>query len=472
MEQLTGLDASFLNMETPAQQGHVGGVVILDPTTATGTWGLPALTELIASRIHLLPPFRRRLLPVPLGVDHPYWIEDPDFDLSYHLRHIAVPAPGGREQLAELVARIHERPLDRARPLWEIYLIEGLEGGHVATYTKLHHAAVDGISGAEILTILLDPSPDGREVPPPEPWRPDRVPGGVELLARSAVSAAVRPAKAVRLGYELVRSLPGLKPVEQVVSRVRNSRAADAVVTQPTLVAPRSILSQPITPHRRWAFGDVALEDVKAIKNAAAVTVNDVVITITAGAVRRWLIAHDALPDRSLQAMIPVSTRTGEDDGAIGNRVSALVAPIGTHLDDPLERLHFVNQTMHVAKDQHAAVPATLLQDFAQFTPPAIAARAARVVFRNGRVGRVTPFNLVISNVPGPHFPLYLAGARLLGHYPVSAITDGIGLNVTLHSYLGRLCFGLVADRDLVPDLWDVFGWIADEVEALKKATT
>ena len=470
VEQLTGLDASFLNLETPTQQGHVGGVVILDPSTAPDGWGLAELTTLIEARIHLLPPFRRRLLPVPLGVDQPYWIEDPDFDLSYHLRHIAVPAPGGKEQLAELVARIHERPLDRARPLWEIYLIEGLEDGHVATYTKLHHAAVDGISGTEILTILLDPSAEGRDVPAAQEWRPDRIPGGVELLARSVASAAVRPVKAVRFGYELVRSIPGLKPIEQVVARVGRRRSSDAVVTHPKLVAPRSVLSQPITPHRRWAYGDVELADVKAIKNAAGVTVNDVVIAATAGAVRRWLIVHDALPDRSLQAMIPVSTRAGDNEGVIGNRVSALVAPIGTHIADPIERLHHVNRTMQVAKDQHAAIPATLLQDFAQFTPPAIAARAARVVFRNGRAGRVTPFNLVISNVPGPHFPLYLAGARLLGHYPVSAITDGIGLNVTLHSYLGRLCFGLVADRELVPDLWDLFTWIGDEVDELREA--
>lgn len=468
MRQLNGLDTSFLNMETGSQLGHVAGVVVLDPSDAPDGWGFDTIRALIESRIHLLPTFRRRLVTVPFEIDQPYWIEDPRFDLDFHLRHIAVPPPGGDLQLAELVASIHERPLDRARPLWEMYFIEGLEGGKVATLTKLHHAAVDGVSGAEILTILLDPSPDGRAVEPPKrQWVPDKVPSPLSLLARSGVTAAIQPAKAVRLGIDLVKAVPALKPLTTIPALFGLRRNDDEVLSRPTLVAPHSILNEPITPHRRWAFGSVSLEEVKAVKNAWNVTVNDVVIAISAGAVRRWMLDHDALPARSLQAMVPISIRTPEEDGVIGNKVSAMIAPIGTHIEDPGERIQFVNETMNIAKEQHSATPATLLQDFAEFAPPAIAARAARWVFRNGRAGKVTPFNLVISNVPGPQFPLYLAGARLVGHYPVSAIIDGAGLNITLHSYEGRLCFGLVADREIAPDLWNMITYLGDELAAL-----
>ena len=468
MRQLSGMDASFLNLETPVQQGHVAGVVVVDPTTAPNGFGFAAVRELIASRLHLLPPFRRRLVEVPFGVDHPYWIEDPDFDLDFHLRHIAVPAPGGKRQLADLVARLHERPLDRSRPLWEIYVIEGLEDGYVATFTKLHHAAVDGVSGAEILTILLDATPEGRELADDDSWRPDRVPGQMELLARGWVGMMLQPAKAARAGVQLARSVPALRRVVDLPSLLGLRKGHD-VLSQPRLVAPRSALNGPITPHRRWAFAPVALDTVKEIKNAHGVTVNDVVIAASGGAVRRWLEEHHEVPERSLQALIPISIRTDDTREAIGNNVSAMIAPIGTHLADPLERLHFVHDTMAVAKRQHRATPATLLQDFAQFAPPAVAARAARLVFRSHIAERVAPFNLVISNVPGPHFPLYLAGARLVGHYPVSAIVAGVGLNITLHSYLGRLCFGVVADRELVSDLWHLMDLIEDEVAELAK---
>ncbi|MDH3306492.1 MAG: wax ester/triacylglycerol synthase family O-acyltransferase [Acidimicrobiia bacterium] len=475
MQQLTGVDAGFLNMETPVQQGHVGGVVIVDPSTAPEGWGFDTIRETLEERLPLLLPFRRRLVTVPFDVDNPYWIEDPDFDLDFHLRHIAVPPPGDMEALATLVARIHERPLDRAKPLWELYVIEGLADGRVATYTKIHHAAIDGVSGTEILTILLDDSPDGRQVPAdiePVKRRAGRIPGQIELLARSTVSTMVSPAKAIRVGYELARSIPGLKPLSSLPALIGLGHDREAVMSRPTLVAPRTILNRPITPHRRWAFGVIELAEIKAIKNAAGVTVNDVIVSVSAGAVRRWILDHDELPDRSLQAMIPISIRSPGEEGVIGNRVSAMIAPIGTHVADPVERLQFVHETMEVAKETHRATPATLLQDFAQFAPPAVAARAARLVFRNGRAGRVTPFNLVISNIPGPNYPLYFAGAELEGHFPVSAIIDGAALNITLHSYLGKLCFGLVGDRDLVPDIWDMMQYIEDEVHTLTELLT
>ena len=462
MQQLTGLDASFLNLETSTQHGHVAGVVILDPSTAPDGFDFETLRELIASRIHLLPPFRRKLVEVPFGLDHPYWIEDPEFDLDFHVRHIAVPPPGDRRQLADQVARIHARPLDRARPLWELYLIEGLADGRVATFTKLHHAAIDGVSGAEILTILLDADPEGRDVETDDRWRPDRMPGQVELLARTGFQYAIRPVKALKLARNVARSVP-------VLAAFIPRRRSD-VLSRPTPIAPHTRLNDPITAHRRFAFTDVELGRVKAIKNAAGVTVNDVVIALCAGAMRRWLEEHHEVPDRSLQAMVPISIRSDETADTMGNEVSVMIASIGTHLDDPLERLAHAHESMNVAKHAHNATPATLLQDFAQFAPPAVAARAARLVFRNGRAGRMTPFNMVISNIPGPNFPLYLAGARLEGHYPVSAIVEGMAVNITLHSYLGNLCFGIVADREIVPDTWELMEFLTDEVDVLEEA--
>ena len=323
--------------------------------------------------------------------------------------------------------------------------------------------------GAEILTILLDPDPAGRPIEPAgASWEGQAVPSPMSLLLRSAVRTALSPAHALRVGYELARSIPGLKPLQSLPALVGLGRDRDEFLSRPTLIAPRSLLNQPITAHRRWVFGEVPLETIKTIKTAADTTVNNVVISVSAGAVRKWMLEHGDLPERSLQALIPISIRTEEEQGDIGNKVSGMIAPIGTHLADPIERLTFVHHTMEIARETHQATPATLLQDFAQFAPPAIAARAARLAYRNGRGGRWTPFNLVISNVPGPHFPLYLAGAQLEGHYPVSAITDGAALNITLHSYLGQLCFGLIADRDLVPDLATILDSIQDEVAATR----
>lgn len=466
MEQLTGFDQSFLNLETPAVRGHVAGLVILDPKTAPEPFGLGSIRKVIEDRIHLLPPFRRRLVEVPLGLDHSYWIEDPHFDLDYHLRHFAVPSPGDDAQLATLVASLHERPLDRTRPLWELYLIEGLEGGRVAIYTKLHHAAVDGLSGAEILTILVDAAPAGREVPTAmQPWHPDPLPSDWSLVARSGVGMLSKPKKALKLGYALLKLVPGIS------SKVLNGPPANGESTETRLRAPNTVLNRPLSPHRRFAYGKISLGRVKAIKNTHRVSVNDVVVAMASGALRRWLSEHGGVPPAPLQALIPLSTRTPETSKEIGNQVTTAIIAIGTHLAEPEERLRFAHQAMNVVKAQHRAVPATLLQDFAQFTPPAVAAQATRLVSRRGIADRVTAINVVISNVPGPPFPLFLAGARLEAHYPVSTIAAGVGLNITLVRYLDDLCFGLVADRDAVPDLWSMFGYLEKEVDALERLT-
>jgi diacylglycerol O-acyltransferase len=474
MQQLTGLDAAFLAMETPAMYGHVGSICILDPSSAATPITLASLTELIESRLHLIPPFRRRLVEVPLGLDMPYWIEDPDFDIEYHVRELALPAPGDDQQLAEQAARLHARHLDRRRPLWELYLIHGLAGGRIAIYTKVHHAAIDGVSGNDLLAAVLDTTPEGR----PAEDVPERVtesaPSAISMLARSAWSLAGNPIRGARLTYSLARSLPTLaaspaRPRLPVIDRLLG-RDAKVVLASPGLRAPATPFNKPIGPHRRWAFRTVPFEDVRAVKNASGTTVNDVVMALCAGVLRRWLDDHDALPDVPLVAAVPVSVRTEEQKGTGGNRVSTMMAALPTNLSDPAERLQAAHEAMRAAKEQHGAMPADLLADVTQFAMPALAGQAARLSARLRLVERINPFNLIISNVPGPNIPLYYAGARLLQYYPLSAIAEGQGLNITVMSYDGGLHFGLIADRDLVPDLEVMAGYLVEELKVLVHA--
>jgi WS/DGAT/MGAT family acyltransferase len=476
VQQLTGLDAAFLAMETSSVYGHVGSVCVIDPSTSPEPLTLERLQRLISERLHLVPPFRRRLAEVPFGFDQPYWIEDPDFDIEFHVRELALPAPGDDKQLAEQAARLHARQLDRRRPLWELYLISGLSGGRMAVYTKVHHAAIDGVSGNDILAAVLDLTPEGREMEDAPEWQCDQVPGPVSLLARSALTLAAQPVRAAKLTANLARSLPGLavspaRPKLPVVDRFLPARrGASAVLSQTGLRAPRTPFNRPVGPHRRWAFCDVPLADVKTVKNAGGGTVNDVVMALCAGALRRWLGDHDALPDGPLVAAVPVSVRSEEEKGKGGNRVSTMTAPLPTHLQDPAERLRACHEAMRAAKEQHGALPADLLSDVTQFAMPALAGQAARVAARLRLVEWLSPFNLIISNVPGPNIPLYYAGCRLLKYYPLSAIADGQGLNITVMSYEDGMHFGLIADRDLVPDLDRLAGYLVDELDDLKKA--
>ena len=474
MQQLSGLDAAFLAMETSAVFGHVGSVCVLDPSTSAEPLTLERLTGLIERRLHLIPPFRRRLVAVPLGLDQPYWIEDPDFDIEYHVRELALAEPGSDAQLADQAARLHARALDRRRPLWELYLIHGLSGGRKAVYTKVHHAAIDGVSGNDILAAVLDLSAEGREEGDVPPWTCDPQPSALSMLARSAVSLGGHPLRAARLSYELMLSLPGLAR-SPMLSKLPGldflaDPSAPAVVGVTGLRAPATPFNKSVSPHRRWAFVSLPFGDVKRIKDAEGVTVNDVVMSLSAGALRRWLVDHEALPEAPLVAAVPVSVRTESQQGTGGNRVSSMMAPIPTNLTDPLERLQACHESMRAAKEQHGALPADMLADVAQFAMPALAGQAARLAARLRLVERVNAFNLIISNVPGPNIPLYYAGARLEAYYPLSAIADGQGLNITVMSYGGQLHFGLIADRDLVPDVDRMAGYLADELTGLAAA--
>jgi diacylglycerol O-acyltransferase len=472
MQQLTGMDASFLALETANTTGHVGGLSVLDPSTASEPLTLARLTEVMAERLPLVPVLRRKLLNVPLGLDQPYWIDDGDFDIEYHVREIALPRPGSDAQLTEQVSRLHARPLDRSRPLWEIYLITGLARDRAAVYSKIHHAAVDGVSGTELLTVLFDLTPAGREPPAAEPFHPEGPPSLPVLAARAAMRLAWRPVQTVRITNELVRLLPTLAPpVGTLVGEILGLNRGDGAViaTRPGR-APATPFNRAITPHRRFAFRSVDLDTVKAVKKTFGVSVNDVVMAICAGALRRWLIDHDALPGQPLVAMIPVSVRDPASQGALGNRVSAMLAPLPTNVTDPGLRLQIVHSATQAAKAQQAEIPQGLVDQISDFAVPALTARAARVVFATGLLHRLPPFNVTISNVPGPNVPVYMCGARLVAHYPVSVVTDGQGLNITLVGYLGQLHFGLVACRELVPDIDALAGYLVDELALLAEA--
>jgi WS/DGAT/MGAT family acyltransferase len=480
MRQLTSLDAQFLALESARQTGHVGGLAILDPSTRPGgTIDGSDITALLEERLPALPPFRWKLAEVPLGLDHPYWIEDEDFDLNFHVREIALPAPGSDEQLGEQVARIMARPLDRSRPLWELYVVHSLDGGHVAVLTKIHHAVIDGLSGAEIMGLLLDLTPEGRE--PPEPVETPDVeekPGQLGMLARGLLGVPRYPVRLLRALPGTIPNIdevpaifggiPGAGTVGRIAGRVQSVVTDGAARGRNTLQAPKTKFNGRISAHRRFAFGQLPLDRVRAVKKARGVTVNDVVVSLCGGAVRRWLVEHDDLPDEPLVAQIPVSVRTDEQAGTYGNRIMLMSAPLFTNVEDPVERLERTHEAMIDMKERHRALPADLLQDANNFIPPAVFSRAARLTFRlsTSRPGRPA-WNLVISNVPGPQIPLYLAGARLVANYPVSVITDGMGLNITVMSYNGHLDFGIVADRDLMPDVNRMIGWLAEELDAL-----
>ena len=481
MRQLTGLDAQFLALETPRQNGHVSGLAILDPsTTPSGSLELADVQAMIAERLPLLPPFRWRLRQVPLGLDYPYWIDDPDFDLEYHVRELALPPPPTDAKLAEQVARIFARPLDRSRPLWEVYLIHGLHDGGVALLTKIHHAAVDGMSGAEIMGVLLDLTPEGREAPPPASSNGDGEPGELQMLVRGLLGAprywqrVLRALPSTLPNLEdtpILGDVPGAKTLGRTTARLaRALRGRESrVLERTTLTPPRTSFNGRVSAHRRFAFGQLSLDQVKAVKNAYGCTLNDVVVSLCAGAVRRWLIEHDELPETPLVTQVPVSVRTEAQLGTYGNRIGLLSVPLFTNEPDPAERLRKTHDALRIAKDRHRALPAELLQDATQFIPPAVFARAARVTFSLAAT-RTPVWNLVVSNVPGPQIPLYLAGAQVLANYPVSVITDGLGLNITVMSYCGHLDFGIVADREQMRDVWRLIEWLRDSLEELRPA--
>ena len=463
MQRLTGLDAAFLSLETPSCHMHVMGVAILDPTGVEG-FDAERVRDHILERLPLIPPFRRRLVDVPFGLHYPIWVEDPGFDIDYHFQRAALPSPGGPRELAEFAAAVAGRALDRAKPLWEMHYVEGLEHGRCALVSKIHHSVIDGLSGVDIMQHIFDlePAPAPRlDVQLAPDWEPDHVPNDLELLAYAVASLARQPVRVLKTARKMATT------ATHVIQRVQRSPMRAGV----PLTAPKLIMNGMITPHRKLAFVSVSLGDVKRVKDALGVKVNDVVLAVATGALRSYLETRDEVPDRSLVVSIPTSVRTEGERNKLGNRVSAMFASLPVELDDPLERVQRIHDSMVDAKDLHEEIGANTLADLAELASPAMLSSVMRLLTSLRFADRFDSaiHNAIVSNVPGPPFPLYLAGARLDAMHPLGPIFDGAGLNLTVISYLDSIDFGFLACRELLPDLDTLANAVPDALAELVK---
>ncbi len=456
-DRLTGLDSSFLHLERDAAHMHVGGVMVFDGDAPE----YEDLVEAIASRLHLVPRYRQRLAFVPFDQGRPVWVDDPHFNVAFHVRHTALPAPGGDDELRRLAGRAFSQALDRGRPLWELWLVEGLAEGRFALLSKTHHALVDGVSGVDIATVLFDASPDPMPVAPPEhEWIARPLPSDTQLLADALLERATVPAEIVRG----VRAT--LRGPRHVAGRVGRALGGLGAMTRAGLqAAPPSPFNVRIGPHRRFTWVRSELSDFKAVKNALGGTVNDVVLAAVAGALGRYMRMHgEPTEDVALRAMVPVSVRADIERGALGNKVAAMWASLPVGLTDPIERLHTISAAMDGLKDSGQAVGAQVLTELSGFAPPTIVAQAARLQARQRL------FNLVVTNVPGPQLPLYVLGRELEGLYPMVPLAENTALGIAIMSYNGQLNFGLVSDYDALRDLETLAEELRSTIEELVAA--
>lgn len=451
MQQLSGLDASFLYFETPNAPMHISGLSIYDQSTASnGKVRFKEIIENYRQRVISLPPMTRRLVHVPLQMDHPYWVSDGSFDEEFHIRHIALPKPGDWRQLCILISRLHARPLDRSRPLWETYIIEGLDNvegypkGCFAVFSKTHHAAIDGTSGMEMTAAIHDLSPDyqsSASTAMPPVVEVDREPGTLELMLRAQINNVKKPFHFLSVARNTV---PGL-------AKAYNAARSGDISTVDNL--PRTRFNGDVSPHRVFEAITVSLDDIKAIKNSQpGTTVNDVALSIVGGALRAYLKHHDELPTRSLAAMAPVNVRT-EADKAGGNTVSTLTVALRTDIADPMERLAAVHAGTKDAKELQNAIGAKTMTDYSQFIPSALTGQAARLASGWGLMSRMKPtYNCVVTNVPGPPISLYNTGARMLSNFGTGPVLDGLGLFHVIGSYCGQFFVSATSCRDMMPD--------------------
>ena len=449
MEQLSALDASFLYLETPNSPMHIGGMVIYDQSTVKG--GHLRFKEIMSNIEKRLPrsrTFRQKIIRVPMNLDHPYWVEDRDFNLEFHVRHIALPKPGDWRQLCIQVARLHSRPMDLTRPLWEMWVIEGLDNvegapkNSFAIYTKLHHAAVDGVSGAEILEALHDlvpyPDDDGLK----DGWQGEREPSTLNLLARTAASNIRQP---FHLAKVLIDTVPPLAKAGIALQRNELETSGRA---------PRTRFNSTVSANRVFDGVVLDLKKVREIKNTVeGATVNDVVLAVCGGGLRKYLVSKDELPDESMIAMAPISIRNTDGKGSMGNQVSAMFPPLCTDIHDPVQRFKAAVEGTKNSKELTKAVGAKNLADYQEFLPSAVAGLAARLYSRLGLANRVNPFfNVVVTNVPGPQFPLYSHGATMVHHFGLGPIFDGMGLIMPVFSYNGEIAVSFNSCREMMPD--------------------
>jgi WS/DGAT/MGAT family acyltransferase len=433
---------------------HIGGLTVVEGPPPT----MSEFLEQIRRRLHLVPRYRHKLASTALDSGRPVWIDDPSFNLEYHIRHTALPSPGRWEQLCGLTARIFSQQLDRSKPLWEMWLIEGLEDDRFALITKTHHSLIDGIAGVDLATVLFDLSPD----PPPirhsgTPWKPHPEPNAAELVA-----AGLRGA--VRGGIELAEgAIDALAHPEHALARAREAaEGVGEIVWAGLNPAPETPLNVPIGPHRRFFGIGCKLEDFKTVKNAFGGTVNDVVLAVVTGALRSFLISRGRrTAGVEMRALVPVSVRIEDEHAQGGNRIVVMRGPLPVYISDPVQRLRFVSQAMDGLKESKQALGAEVIAGAQNFAPPTILAQASRLNFSTRL------FNLIVTNVPGPQFPLYVLGREMLEAYPIAFLPENHALAIGIMSYNGQMNFGLLGDYDALPDIDAISDSIAEELATL-----
>jgi WS/DGAT/MGAT family acyltransferase len=442
VERLGPQDASFLYLETPAVHQHVGGLAVLDPSTRPdGVLRIENLVEVISSRFHLAPRFRQKVVFPPLATARPVWVDDANFDVDFHIRRAALPAPGGRRELIDYVQRVISRPLDRTKPLWELYLIEGMEGGMTSILTKVHHAMVDGMAAIDLATAVFDFTPEP-QILTPQPWTPEAEPSRLELLRDALTEQLTHP---VRTFAETTQRALGA-PTRAARQALETLAGVTEVVGRG--LAPPSPFNRKVGPNRRFAMMEAPVSSFKDVKNALGGTVNDAVLATVAGGLHRLLrYRREPTRNRTQRAMVPVSVRTGDQQSALGNRVSTWLVDLPVGPMGAKKRLSLIREATERLKESNAAVGAEFLMNVGMWAPPTIHGMAARLAAR----GRF--INLVVSNVPGPQVPMYIGGARLMASYPIMPIAENMALSIACTSLAGTMAFGLTADWDALPDI-------------------
>jgi diacylglycerol O-acyltransferase / wax synthase len=460
MERLGPQDASFLYLETPSVHQHVGGLAILDPSTApSGKLTYPDLVRVISSRLHLAPRFRQKVVFPPLAAARPVWIDDTNFDIDFHIRRAALPTPGGRRELVDYVQRVISRPLDRTKPLWELYLIEGMEDGLAAILTKVHHSMVDGMAAIDLASAVFDFTPEPQILTPPA-WTPEAEPNRLDLFRDALTEQIAHPARGLADLAQRTLQTPA-----RVALEVRQILGGLMDVLGGGVLAPPSPFNHRVGPNRRFEMVEAPVQTFKDIKRALGATVNDVVLATVAGGLYRFL-RHRREPTRHrfLRAMVPVSVRSKDERAAMGNRVSSIFVDLPVGPMGAKRRLALIRERTKDLKESNYAVGAEFLMNIGSWAPPTIHAMAARLA------ARTRVINLVVSNVPGPQVPMYIAGAKLLAQYPVMPIADSMGLSVATTSLAGTMALGITADWDILPDIEFLAGAIEESLGELRKA--
>ncbi len=463
MKDLSALDTLFVSTDTRRYPMHGLGLMILDPSTAPGPLTYERMKRHFRARLPQLPPMRRRLARVPLGIDRPVWVEDPGFDLDAHFHHVAVPPPGDDRELATLVADIGNNPLDDTRPLWEYWFVEGLAGGRVAVLIKMHHACIDGMGGIEMVQHLFDLAPTPEREEPVDTWEPETIPSQAQMLARALPTAALWPFRAARSSLKLGSGLV----------RGRRARATSSADAGKAFSGPKVSFNEivPGRPHKAFAWASVSMEDVKTIRVAFDAKVNDVALALCAGSLHQYLEARDELPAEPLTVANPINIRESDENGVYENKVAMMAPRLPTQLGDPAERIRAVVASTTDTKTASRASGTNLLEDFFGIMSPGMVDVAMQVYTTTGVAGMLpAPYNLCITNLIGPPIPLHFAGARLEGFYIEMMLLDTIGLVIALMSYAGRLQFGITATRELTPHVWSIAEGIEEEMGLLLEA--